>query len=115
MTKWKRSEAFKDVFLPSGLNPDFEDMVGRIYPPELQLNKANTYITEAPFWIYNYLFQTHLLHPKFMISERTLISIVTFPFMDWDLPYYTAYGVNISQIIRFARVPILVTYFNALN
>ena len=28
----------------------FEDMVNRIYPPELQLNKANTSDTETPFW-----------------------------------------------------------------
>ena len=28
-------------------NPYFEDMVNRIYPPELQLNKANTSDTEA--------------------------------------------------------------------
>ena len=30
-------------------SPYFEDMVNRIYPPELQLNKANTSATEAPF------------------------------------------------------------------
>ena len=30
-------------------NPYFEGMVGRIYPPELQLNKANVSDTEAPF------------------------------------------------------------------
>ena len=30
-------------------NPYFEGMVNRIYPPELQLNKANTSDTEAPF------------------------------------------------------------------
>ena len=29
-------------------NPYFEDMVNRIYPPELQLNKAITSDTEAP-------------------------------------------------------------------
>ena len=28
-------------------NPYFEGMVNRFYPPELQLNKANT---ETPFW-----------------------------------------------------------------
>ena len=32
-------------------NPYFEGMVSRIYPPELQLNKANTSDTEAPFCI----------------------------------------------------------------
>ena len=31
------------------LNPYFEGMVNRIYPPELQLNKGNTSDTEAPF------------------------------------------------------------------
>ena len=29
-------------------NPFYEGMVNRIYPPELQLNKANTSDTEAP-------------------------------------------------------------------
>ena len=31
-------------------NPYFEQMVGQIYPTELQLNKANSSDTEAPFW-----------------------------------------------------------------
>ena len=30
-------------------NPYFEGMVNQIYPPELQLNKANVSDTEAPF------------------------------------------------------------------
>ena len=30
-------------------NPYFEQMVGQIYPTELQLNKANSSETEAPF------------------------------------------------------------------
>ena len=30
-------------------NPYFEGMVKQIYPPELQLNKANNLDTEAPF------------------------------------------------------------------
>ena len=30
-------------------NPYFEGMVNHIYPPELQLNKANTSKTKAPF------------------------------------------------------------------
>ena len=30
-------------------NPYFEQMVGHIYPTELQLNKANSSDTEAPF------------------------------------------------------------------
>ena len=30
-------------------NPYFEEMVNQIYPPELQLNKANAADTEPPF------------------------------------------------------------------
>ena len=47
-------EAFKSTsrYLDDLLNidnPYFEGMINRIYPPELQLNKANTSDTEAPF------------------------------------------------------------------
>ena len=31
-------------------NPYFEQMAGQIYPTELQLNKANSSDTEAPFF-----------------------------------------------------------------
>ena len=62
-------------------NPYFEGMVNQIYPPELQLNKANTSDTEAPFLIYIFLFLTVLLPPKFMINAMTLILILLiFPF-----------------------------------
>ena len=39
-------------------NSYFEGMVNQIYPLELQLNKAITSDTDAPFWIYIYLFLT---------------------------------------------------------
>ena len=48
-------------------NPYFEGMVNRIYLPELQLNKANTSNTEAPF--------LDVFHLKFMISAMTQILI----------------------------------------
>ena len=56
-------------------NPYFEGMVNQIYPPELQLIKPNTSETEAPFWIYIYLFLTVLFPPKFIINAMTLILI----------------------------------------
>ena len=73
-------EAFKSTsrYLDDLLNidnPYFEGMVNRIYPHELQLNKANTSDTESQFWICIYLFQTDLFHLNFMISAMTLIFI----------------------------------------
>ena len=41
-------EAFTSMTLNID-NPYFEGMVNQIYPPELQLNKANISYTEAPF------------------------------------------------------------------
>ena len=56
-------------------NPYFEGMVNQIYPPEMQLNTANTSDIEAHFWICISLFQTALFPPKFTINVMTLILI----------------------------------------
>ena len=53
-------------------NPYFEDMKGRIYPPKLQLNKANASDTESPF-LDLYLSVSNSVSSKFMISAMTLI------------------------------------------
>ena len=40
---------------------------------------------------------------------------MNFPFLDGDVPRSTSYGVNISQLIRFARVSSHVDDFNTRN
>ena len=45
---FKSTSRYRDDLLNID-NPYFEGMVNRIYPPELQLNKANTSDTEDPF------------------------------------------------------------------
>ena len=97
-------------------NPYFEDMVNRIYPPELQLNKANTADTEAPF------LDLHLSISNGFVSSKIYdkrddfdFDIVNFPFLDGDVPRSTSYGVYISQLIRFARVSSHVVDFHARN
>ena len=82
-------------------NPFYEGMVNRIYPPELQLNKANTSDTEASFWIYIYL----LLLDRFVSTKiYDKRDDFDFPSLDGDDPRRPSYGVYISQLIRFARV-----------
>ena len=41
--------------------------------------------------------------------------IVNFPFLDGDVPRRTSYGVNISQLIRFARASSNLSDFNRRN
>ena len=56
-------------------------MVNRIYPPELQLNKANTSDTEAPF------LDLHLSVSSKIYDKRDDFDfdIVNFPFLDGDV------------------------------
>ena len=73
-------EAFKSIssYLDDLLNidnPYFEGMGNRIYLPELQLNKANTSDTEAPFLDLYSSISNGFFHLKFMISAMTLILI----------------------------------------
>ena len=62
-------------------NPYFEEMVNQIYPPELQLNKANTSHTEAPF-LYLYLSISNGLVSSQICDKHDDLdfNIVNFPF-----------------------------------
>ena len=91
-------------------------MVNRIYPSELQLNKANTSDTEAPFLDLHLSISNEFVLSK-IYNKRDVFDfdIVNFPFLDGDVPRSAFYGVYISQIIRFARVSSHVADFNARN
>ena len=91
-------------------------MVNQIYPPELQLNKANTSDTEAPFLDLHLSISNGFVSSEFYDKRDDFASdIVNFPFWDGDVPHHASYGVNNSQIIRFARVCSHVDDFNARN
>ena len=64
-------------------NPYFEQMVDQIYPTELQLNKANSTDTEAPFLDLN-LSITNGIIPFKLYDKRDDLNfeIVNFPFLD---------------------------------
>ena len=91
-------------------------MVNQIYPPELQLNRANTSDTEAPF------LDLHLSILNGFVSSKIYdkrddfdFDIVNFPFLDDNVPRHPSYGVFITQLIRFARVCCHVADLNTHN
>ena len=95
-------------------NPYFEQMVGQIYPTELQLNKANSSDTEAPFLDLNLSITNGIVSSKIYDKRDDFnFEIVNFPFLDGDVPRFPSYGVYISQ--RFARVCFNVDDFNNRN
>ena len=97
-------------------NPYFEQMVGQIYPTELQLNKANSSDTEAPFLDLNLSITNGIVSSKIYDKRDDFnFGIVNFPFLDGNVPRSPSYGVYISQLIRFARVCSNVDDFNNRN
>ena len=97
-------------------NPYFEQMVGQIYPTELQLNKANSSDTEAPFLDLNLSIANGIVSSKTYDKRDDFnFEIVNFPFLDGDVPRSPSYGVYISQLINFAGMCFNVDDFNNRN
>ena len=89
-------------------------MVNRIYPSELQLNKTNVPDTEASVLDLHLSISDGFVKTK-IYDKRDDFDIVNFPFLDGDVPRLTSYGVNISQLIRFARGSCHVDDFNTCD
>ena len=97
-------------------NPYFEQMVGQMYPTELQLNKTNSSCTEAPFLDLNLSITNCIVSSKIYDKRDNFnFEIVNFQFLDGDVPRSPSYGVYISQLISFARVCSNVDDFNNRN
>ena len=88
-------------------NVDFGHYISAIYPPELQLTDTSTSSTEVCY------LDTHIktggTNTPFRISiydkrDDFTFRIVNFPHMDSNIPANPAYGVYISQLVRYARI-----------
>ena len=100
-------EAFNSTsrYLDELLNIDnnfFDSMVNRIYPSELQLNKANVSDAEASF------LDLHLSILDGFVKTQTYdklddfnFDIVNFPFLDGDVPRSASYGVIFLNLFDF--------------
>ena len=75
-------------------------MVSQIYPIQLQLNKANTFDTEALFSNLN-----------LSITNGIVFELVNFSFLI-NVSSFPSYGVYILKLIHFARVCSNVGNFN---
>ena len=82
-------------------NTYLEQMVGQIYPTELQLNKANSSDTEVPFLDLNLSITNGIVSSKIYDKRSDFnFEIVNFPFLDGDVPRSPSYGVIICQLIN---------------
>ena len=97
------------------IDNNFSDsIVNRIYPSELQLNKANVSDTEVSILDLHLSISDVFVKTK-IYDKRDDFDIVNFLFLDGNVPRSTSYGVYISQLIRFARVSSHADDFNTRN
>ena len=72
-------------------------MVNQIYPPELQLNKANTSDTDIPFWGLHPSTSNGFVSSKINDKRDDFdLVIVNFPVLDGDVPrrtYFSTYKI----------------------
>ena len=86
------TEAFNSTlrYLDDFLNINniyFDQMVHRIYPKELQLNRANSSNTEAPFLELNLCISNGRVSIKIYDKQDDFdFDVVNFPFLDGDVP-----------------------------
>ena len=83
-------------------NPYFEQMVGQIYPTELQLNKASSSDTEAPFLDLNLSITNGIVSSKIYDKwDDFNFEIVNLPFLGGDVPRSPSYGVYFFSAYSF--------------
>ena len=97
-------------------NPYFEGMVNQIYPPELQLNKANISDTEAPF------LDLHLSVANGFVSSKIYdkrddfdFDIVNFPCLDGDVPRRAFFSLVLLMVYTFRNLLGLLESANMLQ
>ena len=91
-------------------------MLDSIYTTELQLNKASSFDTEAPFLNLNLCISNGTVSTKIYDQRDDFdFDMVCYPSLDGDVPRRTSYWVYISQLIGFARASSNLSDFNCRN
>ena len=90
-------------------NNFFDSMVNRIYPSELQLDKANVSDTEASILDLHLSISNGFVKTQIYDKRDDFESaIVNFPILDGDVPRSTSYGVNIFlNLFNFLECPVM--------
>ena len=86
-------------------NPDFENYLGQMYPPELEIKDTTESNTSASYLNLLLSIGTDGQLRTSLYDKRDDFNfyITNFPFLSSNIPSSPAYGVFISQLIRYAR------------
>ena len=86
-------------------NSDFENYLGQMYPPELEIKDTTESNTSASYLdLFLSIGRYGQLHTSLYDKRDDFnFHITNFPFLSSNIPSSPAYGVFISQLIRYAR------------
>ena len=86
-------------------NPDFENYLGQMYPPELEIKDTTESNTSASYLdlLMSIGMDGQLCTSLYYKRDDFNFHITNFPFLSSNIPSSPAYGVFISQLTRYAR------------
>ena len=86
-------------------NPDFDNYLGQMYPAELEIKNTTESNTSTSYLdlILSIGRDGHLCTSLYDKRDDFSFHITNFPFLSSNIPSLPAYGVFISQLIRYAR------------
>ena len=87
-------------------NPEFENFQGQMYPAELEIKDTTESTTSASYLdLLLSIWRDGQLHTSIYDKRDDFnFHITNFPFLSSNIPSSPAYGVFISQLIRYARL-----------
>jgi hypothetical protein len=96
---------FQDDLISFNDEGYLEYCISEIYPPEMVVNKTNISVRKS-----NFLDMTiSIYRGKFYFSlydkrDDYDFDVISFPFLDGNVPKGQSYGIFISQLVRYSRV-----------
>ena len=105
LAKMENIFRFQDDLL--ALNDDgfLESVLSLIYPPEMVVNKTNISVCKSTFLD----LQISIYRGKFLVKlydkrRDYSFEVISYPFLDGNVPKGPSYGILISQLVRLARI-----------
>ena len=101
---WLSIDIERRIIIPIN-NPEFENYLGQMYPAELEIKDTTESTTSASYLdLLLSIGRDGQLHTSIYDKRDDFnFHITNFPFLSSNIPSSPAYGVFISQLIRYAR------------
>ena len=99
---WLKTQSYDRM---SFNNPKFGGYIDYVYPVELEIKDATDVDHQASYLDLdlNYNRDKRLQVKLYDKRDDFIFNIVNFPFLSSNIPQFPAYGVYVSQLIRYAR------------